>query len=132
MEIAELSRSYSQLVEKSQNIQRDFSKLVQQQTQIEQQLTENRLVKDELDLLEEDGKVYKMVGPVLTAQSLPEAKEVVQKRLAYLEKEDERISKEMKDLEKQQESTNSKMQGIQAALQKFWQLQREKEEAGKE
>jgi prefoldin beta subunit len=110
----------------------DFSKLVQQQTQIEQQLTENKLVKDELDLLEEDGKAYKMVGPVLTAQSLPEAKEVVQKRLTYLEKEDGRISKEMKDLEKQQESTSSKMQGIQAALQKFWQLQREKEEAGKE
>ena len=41
----------------------------------------------ELDLLEEDAVVYKLVGPVLVKQDLTDAKATVQKRLDYITKE---------------------------------------------
>ena len=41
----------------------------------------------ELDRLEDDAAVYKMVGPVLVQQDTAEAKQTVQKRLDYITKE---------------------------------------------
>jgi prefoldin beta subunit len=50
-------------------------------------LNENTTVKEELDLLEDDAVVYKLVGPVLVKQELSEAKQTVEKRLEYIKKE---------------------------------------------
>ena len=41
----------------------------------------------ELDLLEEDAAVYKLVGPVLVRQEVSEARLTVEKRLEYITKE---------------------------------------------
>ena len=41
----------------------------------------------ELDLLEDDAVVYKLVGPVLVRQELSEARQTVEKRLDYISKE---------------------------------------------
>jgi prefoldin beta subunit len=38
----------------------------------------------ELDKLEDDAKVYKLVGPVLVKQELTEAQSNVQKRIDYI------------------------------------------------
>jgi len=55
-----------------------------QQTLIGQQ-NENEMVKQELDLLDEDSAtVYKMVGPVLMKNDLDDAKQTVEKRLEYI------------------------------------------------
>ena len=55
-----------------------------QQTLIGQQ-KENEMVKQELDLLDEDSAtVYKMVGPVLMKNDLDDAKQTVDKRLEYI------------------------------------------------
>lgn len=55
-----------------------------QQTLIGQQ-NENEMVKQELDLLDEDSAtVYKMVGPVLMKNDLDDAKQTVDKRLEYI------------------------------------------------
>ena len=51
----------------------------------------------EMDLLNEDSKVYKLVGPVLVLQDFVMAKDNVEKRLEYIQKDmkrvDEAISK---------------------------------------
>ena len=55
-----------------------------QQTLIGQQ-NENEMVKQELDLLDEDSAtVYKMVGPVLMKNEVDDAKQTVDKRLEYI------------------------------------------------
>jgi len=55
-----------------------------QQTLIGQQ-NENEMVKQELDLLDEDSAtVYKMVGPVLMKNDVDDAKQTVDKRLEYI------------------------------------------------
>ena len=41
----------------------------------------------ELDLLEVDAVVYKLIGPVLVRQELSEARQTVEKRLDYISKE---------------------------------------------
>jgi prefoldin beta subunit len=38
----------------------------------------------ELDRLDKDGTVYKMIGPVLVKQNLDESKQNVQKRIDYI------------------------------------------------
>ena len=49
------------------------------------QKNETRMVSDELNLLEEDAKVFKLVGPVLTKVDLDEAKANVGERLKWIE-----------------------------------------------
>jgi prefoldin beta subunit len=58
-------------------IQQDIQKLYSQKQQSLSQLNENVLVKGELDLLKEDSKVYKLVGPVLLNVEIEEAKDNV-------------------------------------------------------
>jgi prefoldin beta subunit len=65
----------------------DFQKCIASRTQLDSQLNENTTVKEELDLLEDDAVVYKLVGPVLVKQELSEAKQTVEKRLEYIKKE---------------------------------------------
>lgn len=41
----------------------------------------------EMDLLEDDAVIYKLIGPVLVRQELSEARQTVEKRLDYISKE---------------------------------------------
>lgn len=59
------------------SLQADVQKLYVQKQQSLSQLNENILVKGELDLLSEDSKVFKLVGPVLLNVELEEAKDNV-------------------------------------------------------
>jgi prefoldin beta subunit len=40
-----------------------------------------------LELLEEDGKVFKLIGPILIRQDLEDAKANVDKRLEFIKRE---------------------------------------------
>ncbi|KAE8715341.1 putative prefoldin subunit 6 [Hibiscus syriacus] len=51
------------------------------------QLGENELVLKELNLLNEDANVYKLIGPVLVKQDLAEANANVRKRIEYISAE---------------------------------------------
>lgn len=48
-----------------------------------QQDTENKMVENELNLMEDDASVYKLVGPVLLKQELSDVKHNVSKRLEF-------------------------------------------------
>jgi prefoldin beta subunit len=61
---------------------------------------ENEMVMKELELLEEDANVFKMIGPVLVKQDLVEAKANVGKRLDYIKGELSRMETGLKSLEK--------------------------------
>jgi prefoldin beta subunit len=64
---------------------------------------ENELVKQELELLEEDSVIYKLIGPALVKQALPEAKANVDKRLEFINSEIERLVKHRKEFLKRAE-----------------------------
>uniref|UniRef100_A0A8C6UVQ8 Prefoldin subunit 6 n=1 Tax=Neogobius melanostomus TaxID=47308 RepID=A0A8C6UVQ8_9GOBI len=61
-------------VEKYAQSQKDVSKTMSARQKLETQLTENNIVKEELDTMGSTNTVYKLIGPVLVKQELDEAK----------------------------------------------------------
>ena len=81
----------------STKVQQEFTKLTDMKTQLKKtvlrtndcvkQLSENKLVKEDLGRLEDEAKVFKLIGPALVKVELKEAKENVDRRIQYLSEE---------------------------------------------
>jgi prefoldin beta subunit len=50
--------------------------------------------------LEDDAKVYKLIGPVLVKQDLVEARGNVEKRLDFIKAESDRLEKKAEEMQK--------------------------------
>uniref|UniRef100_A0A3B3ZDP9 Prefoldin subunit 6 n=1 Tax=Periophthalmus magnuspinnatus TaxID=409849 RepID=A0A3B3ZDP9_9GOBI len=97
-------------VEKFAQIQKDLSKSISAKQKLDTQLTENNIVKEELDMLDSANTIYKLIGPVLVKQDLDEAKATVAKRLEYISGELQRYDMLLKDMEKK--SDQQREQGL--------------------
>ena len=53
--------------------------------------SENEMVMSEFKMLDDEANIFKMVGPILAKQSLFECKDMVQQRIAFIEKEVARL-----------------------------------------
>ncbi|KAL5012635.1 hypothetical protein ScPMuIL_011186 [Solemya velum] len=104
-------------VEKYQALQKDYQKYVGAKQQLDAQMNENTLVKEEMDRLEQGANIFKMIGPVLVKQELEEAKITVQKRVDYITGEIKRHETTIKDLEKKQESHREDLAKLQQQFQ---------------
>ncbi|AWP12439.1 putative prefoldin subunit 6 [Scophthalmus maximus] len=105
-------------VEKYTQMQKDVSKSMSARQKLETQLTENNIVKEELDLLISTNIVYKLIGPVLVKQDLDEAKATVAKRLDYINGEIQRYETLLKDLEKKSDHHREILSSLQQEYQK--------------
>lgn len=72
-------------------LQQEMQTLAQQRQTFVAQVNENGMVKAELDFLEDDATVYKLVGPILVSTPLEEAKSNVEKRLEFINNELEKV-----------------------------------------
>ncbi|CAN7992332.1 putative prefoldin [Ixodes scapularis] len=106
-----------QEVEKYKAFQKDFQKTYNLRQKLDSQLNENNVVKEELDLLEADAGVYKLIGPVLVKQGLEEAKQNVNKRIEYIANELKRHDTLMQDLEKKQEAQREAIHKLEQQIQ---------------
>ncbi|XP_002404909.2 prefoldin subunit 6 [Ixodes scapularis] len=106
-----------QEVEKYRAFQKDFQKTYNLRQKLDSQLNENNVVKEELDLLEADAGVYKLIGPVLVKQGLEEAKQNVNKRIEYIANELKRHDTLMQDLEKKQEAQREAIHKLEQQIQ---------------
>nr|CAG4645983.1 EOG090X0MQF [Lynceus sp. MCZ IZ 141354] len=104
-------------VEKYRGIQKDYQKLVASRQQLDSQLSENQAVKAELDLLEDSGNVFKLIGPVLVKQELQEARHNVEKRIEYISGELKRTDKTLEDVESKQDAQREVVAKLQQQLQ---------------
>uniref|UniRef100_A0A6N2NIE8 Prefoldin subunit 6 n=1 Tax=Salix viminalis TaxID=40686 RepID=A0A6N2NIE8_SALVM len=66
----------------------------------------------ELDLLNDDANVYKLIGPVLVKQDLAEANANVRKRIDYISAELKRLDGTLQDLEEKQNSKKDAVCGF--------------------
>ncbi|KAB5561167.1 hypothetical protein DKX38_006124 [Salix brachista] len=66
----------------------------------------------ELDLLNDDANVYKLIGPVLVKQDLAEANANVRKRIDYISAELKRLDGTLQDLEEKQNSPKDAVCGF--------------------
>ncbi|PVD22133.1 hypothetical protein C0Q70_17938 [Pomacea canaliculata] len=115
--MADLQRRLQNEVEKFQAIQKDLQKAISARQQLDAQLNENTLVKEEMDRVDESSTVYKLVGPVLVKQDLSEARNNVQKRIDYINGELKRYDGILKDMEKKQESHRDTLTKLQHQFQ---------------
>ncbi|XP_058095318.1 prefoldin subunit 6 [Magnolia sinica] len=98
-------------------LQKDIAKNHQVRKQYTIQLGENELVLKELDLLNEDANVYKLIGPVLVKQDLAEANANVRKRIEYISAELKRLDGTLQDLEEKQNSKKESILKLQRKMQ---------------
>ncbi|OIT28797.1 PREDICTED: prefoldin subunit 6 [Nicotiana attenuata] len=118
--LRDLQRDLENKANDLSKLQKDISKNHQIRKKYTIQLGENELVLKELDLLNEDANVYKLIGPVLVKQDLAEARANVKKRIEYISDELKRLDITLQDLEEKQ---NSKKETILKLQQKIQSLQ---------
>ncbi|XP_031574472.1 prefoldin subunit 6-like [Actinia tenebrosa] len=104
-------------LEKFKGVQKDLQKSVSTRQQLDAQLTENNVVKEELEKIESSGEVYKLIGPVLVKQDLEEAKQTVAKRIEYISGEIKRQDTTIKETEKRQSSSRESLNKLQQDYQ---------------
>jgi prefoldin beta subunit len=112
-----LEKELQDEVEQLKKLQNDMRKTMGSRQQLESQLRENQIVKDELHLLQPCNTVYKLIGPALVKQDLEEAKQTVEKRLEYITKEITRCEDTIKDLEGKLDQKRQKLMKLQSSLQ---------------
>ncbi|KAK1804079.1 hypothetical protein P4O66_020126 [Electrophorus voltai] len=113
-----IQRKLQSELEKYQQMQKDVNKSMSARQKLEAQLTENNIVKEELDLLDSQNTVYKLIGPVLVKQELDEAKATVTKRLEYINGEIQRHETLLKDLERKSEQHREILASLQQEYQR--------------
>ncbi|XP_015753233.1 PREDICTED: prefoldin subunit 6-like isoform X2 [Acropora digitifera] len=106
-------------LEKFQGIQKDLQKFISARQRLEAQLNENKVVEEELDVIEPDGNVYKLIGPVLVKQDLEEAKQTVKKRIEYISAELKRNDTSIKEVEKKRSASQEILGKLQQQYQQF-------------
>eukprot|EP00192_Tetraselmis_astigmatica_P017218 CAMPEP_0117666232 /NCGR_PEP_ID=MMETSP0804-20121206/10258_1 /TAXON_ID=1074897 /ORGANISM="Tetraselmis astigmatica, Strain CCMP880" /LENGTH=128 /DNA_ID=CAMNT_0005473747 /DNA_START=88 /DNA_END=474 /DNA_ORIENTATION=+ len=102
-------------------IQKDLQKNHGARNQFQTQLSENTMVLKELEILEDDANVFKMVGPLMVKQDLMEAKSNVSKRIEYIEGEMKRLDNQLNSLEKKQSEKQKEILRLQDRLKDFQQ-----------
>ncbi|XP_011628658.1 prefoldin subunit 6 isoform X1 [Amborella trichopoda] len=98
-------------------LQKDTTKNHQVRKQYTIQLGENELVLKELDLLNENANIYKLIGPVLVRQDLAEANANVRKRIEYISAELKRLDGTLQGLEEQQHEKREAILKLQQKIQ---------------
>ncbi|KAK4729552.1 hypothetical protein R3W88_022540 [Solanum pinnatisectum] len=115
--LRELQRDLENKANDLSKLQKDISKNHQIRKKYTIQLGENELVLKELDLLNEDANVYKLIGPVLVKQDMAEANANVKKRIEYISAELKRLDSTLQDLEDKQSNKKETILKLQQKIQ---------------
>jgi len=76
--------------------QEQLRSLIEQKQKLDSQVNEIIMAKEEVDLLEDDATIYKLIGPLMVPQELKEVKETIKGRLKYLNDKIDFYEKEIK------------------------------------
>uniref|UniRef100_A0A8R1DQP4 Probable prefoldin subunit 6 n=1 Tax=Caenorhabditis japonica TaxID=281687 RepID=A0A8R1DQP4_CAEJA len=114
--MAEVAK-FEEEVSKLKTLEKDREKYFTNRQEMEMRLTESRNVKAELDLMDSDSKVYKLIGAVLVRQDLDEARSTVEKRLEFIESEIKRVESSIADIAKKANDQRDKVMAIQKSFQ---------------
>lgn len=89
--------------------------------QFQQQQHENEMVMKELELMDEDESVYKLIGPALLKQDKDEATSNVRKRLEFIGGELRRIGKRLEEANEMATSKRMHIMKLQEEAQRLQQ-----------
>eukprot|EP00466_Bigelowiella_natans_P016771 jgi/Bigna1/89141/estExt_fgenesh1_pg.C_440083 len=127
-EALKMQKILQEEVKKLQTVNQKIQKLAEPRNAYMTQLAENEGVIKELEMLSEDDKVYKLMGPVLVLQELDVAKRDVHNRISFMKKqilnvmyngfESKQIEAQTMDYGKDQIEIRTKIQGMQKVMMK--------------
>jgi len=115
----QLQGQMQEKLEKLQALQKTQQKTLLARQKLDSQVNENKLVKEEFDKLDDEARIFKLVGPALLRQSTPDAKSNVDKRIEYINGELKRHDEALAKLDKEQDEMRSELQNIQMQMQKL-------------
>lgn len=115
--VEEIQKKLQTELENFKLAQKDYQKALSQRQQLDGQLNENVIVKQELDLMKGDSEVFKLIGPVLVKQDLEEAKQNVAKRMDYIKGELKRVEDMIASLDSKQDTHREKLSKLQQQFQ---------------
>ncbi|XP_064110794.1 prefoldin subunit 6-like [Macrobrachium nipponense] len=118
-EVAQMQKKFEGELVALKKIQKDLTKTTTLRSQLDGQLNENKVVKEELDLLDMNAVVYKLIGPALIRQDLEEARQNVGKRIDYIQQEIKRHENGMEDLEKKADEKRDCISKLQQQMQQI-------------
>ncbi|AAZ11173.1 prefoldin subunit, putative [Trypanosoma equiperdum] len=129
-EIKAMSDQLQMLLKENQELGEKKAKLIDARQRLGAQKSENEIVRDEINRLEPDSKVYKLIGPALIPQDQSDAKAIVQNRLEYINGELKRTDAAIADLENKQRSGQQKSEELFRKMQaKHSQIQRRQQQS---
>ncbi|KAH7695151.1 prefoldin beta damian containing protein [Aphelenchoides avenae] len=118
--VEELKSQFEEEVKKLKQLENERERYINNRQQLDAQLAENNMVKEEMERLEPDANVYKLIGPVLVKQDLEEAKLNVNKRIEYISTEIKRMESSMTDINmnmtKQRETIDKSREALKKQL----------------
>ncbi|KAF7494235.1 Prefoldin subunit 6 [Sarcoptes scabiei] len=109
-------KKFNDQYQKFQESRNQIKKLIGQRGQLEVQLNENKIVKEELELLDDNVRTFKLIGPALMKIDLKEAKDNVNNRIKYINQELKRHEQSIETLMKQQEEHKNAVLEIEKEL----------------
>ncbi|CAG2166791.1 unnamed protein product [Oppiella nova] len=118
-QVEAVQKQLSDEITKFGALQKSYQKTLHLRQQLDSQLNENSIVKEEMDLLEDDAKTYKLVGPLLMSIDLKEAKDNVNSRIKYISEEIKRHDTVISELSEQQEKQREVVTKLQQQLQQI-------------
>ncbi|KAF4277606.1 hypothetical protein KXV22_001809 [Aspergillus fumigatus] len=115
--MADPQKQFQALSDEYQQLQTDLEGFIDARQKLESQQQENKGVQAEFDKLDEESRIYKIVGPVLLKQDKNEAVMAVNGRLDFIEKEIKRIEGQIKEAQEKAEKKRAEIVQFQAQLQ---------------
>mmetsp|Transcript_2750 Transcript_2750/g.3981 ORF Transcript_2750/g.3981 Transcript_2750/m.3981 type:complete len:141 (+) Transcript_2750:39-461(+) len=115
-EALKMQKILQQEVKKLQALAKKRASLAYPRSSYMTQLAENEGVIKELDLLSEDDKVYKLMGPCLVLQELEVAKRDVHNRISVYKKQLKQIDSQAQSIGKDEVELRKKIQGLQQLM----------------
>lgn len=100
-------------IENYTKLQKDYSIVISQRTLLESQLKENEAVEKEFSLLKGNGRIYKLLGPVLLPQDKMEAVGNVKKRIEFIKSEVKSRETSIKNLASKLETAKTEIVSLQ-------------------
>eukprot|EP00638_Chattonella_subsalsa_P017672 CAMPEP_0117833968 /NCGR_PEP_ID=MMETSP0949-20121206/10630_1 /TAXON_ID=44440 /ORGANISM="Chattonella subsalsa, Strain CCMP2191" /LENGTH=142 /DNA_ID=CAMNT_0005675717 /DNA_START=30 /DNA_END=458 /DNA_ORIENTATION=+ len=104
-------------IEEYKSVCAELQELMVKRQQLYSSANENGMVKQELDLLEDDAPVFKLLGPVLIKQDLMEAKDTVEKRIEFIQREMNKVQSGIEETQKKQSELTEKIMKMQQEMQ---------------
>ncbi|EER09827.1 prefoldin subunit, putative [Perkinsus marinus ATCC 50983] len=115
-----LQNQYQNTVTEIQDVEDRLQKLYGKVRTLTAQKSENEQVKKEFDVLEDDGVIWKLVGPIMVRQDRDEAVSNVEKRLEFITSDLDKSNETVKELEEKLQKKSDELEELQ---QKFTAMQ---------